>query len=239
MRCLIAGPHTKLASRLGAIIVFTEIYQITGPLQRLCRLIAGEGYLTICPESYHEYEAQGVALTYDDKGTDRGNILKVTKPLENYDRDAECMIDYLIARKDCNGRIGTVGMCLGGHLSFRCAFSSRVSAAVCFFPTDIHSCSLGLGKNDDSLKRCKDIKGELLMIFGRQDPHVPIEGRRRIKQALEDNSLNFAWVELNAEHAFIRDEFSKGRYNPQITRICLDMMFELFQRQIQLGIAKL
>lgn len=60
------------------------------------------------------------------------------------------------------------GMCLGGHLAFRCAFDPRVSACVSYFATDIHSESLAFGKNSDSLIRCREIKGELLMIFGKQ-----------------------------------------------------------------------
>ena len=55
-------------------------------------------------------------------------------------------------------------MCLGGHLAYRCALDRRVSAAVCYFATDIHSHSLGEGKKDDSLERAKDIKGELVMV---------------------------------------------------------------------------
>ena len=63
---------------------------------------------------------------------------------------------------------GDVGMCLGGHLAFRAAFDPRVLAAVCFFGTDIHSETLGKGKKSDSLRRVKDIKGELIMIFGKK-----------------------------------------------------------------------
>ena len=73
-------------------------------------------------------------------------------------------MDTLIGLDTCNGRIGATGMCLGGHLAFRCAFDKRIRAAVCYFATDIHSHSLGAGKNDDSLQRVKDIKGELVMV---------------------------------------------------------------------------
>jgi carboxymethylenebutenolidase len=55
-------------------------------------------------------------------------------------------------------------MCLGGHLAFRCAFDKRIRAAVCYFATDIHSQTLGKGKNDDSINRVKDISGELIMV---------------------------------------------------------------------------
>jgi hypothetical protein len=65
-------------------------------------------------------------------------------------------------------------MCLGGHLAFRAAFDPRVLAAVSFFGTDIHSESLGKGKNSDSLKRAGEIKGELVMIFGKKVQPLPL-----------------------------------------------------------------
>ena len=55
-------------------------------------------------------------------------------------------------------------MCLGGHLAYRASLDQRVAATVCYFATDIHSHSLGEGKNDDSLQRVGDIKGELIMV---------------------------------------------------------------------------
>ena len=63
-------------------------------------------------------------------------------------------------------------MCLGGHLAYRCALDPRVSAAVYYFATDIHSRSLGKGNNDDSLERAAEIRGEVVMIFGKLDNHV-------------------------------------------------------------------
>jgi len=55
-------------------------------------------------------------------------------------------------------------MCLGGHLAYRAALDRRVSAAVCYFATDIHSRTLGEGMKDDSLDRAGEIKGELIMV---------------------------------------------------------------------------
>ena len=57
-------------------------------------------------------------------------------------------------------------MCLGGHLAFRCALDPRVAAAVCYFATDMHGRSLGAGKNDDTLERSGEVKGEVAMVSG-------------------------------------------------------------------------
>lgn len=59
-------------------------------------------------------------------------------------------------------------MCLGGHLAYRCALDKRVRAAVCYFATDIHSHTLGAGKNDDSLARAGDIQGEVTIPISTQ-----------------------------------------------------------------------
>ena len=137
--------------------------------------------LSRIPEVYHEYEPAGAALHYDQSGTDRGNALKYTKPIAAYDADAKAGLSALAQHPDCTGRLATMGVCLGGHLAYRAALNASVSAAACFYPTDIHSSTLGAGKCDDGLARMTDLKAETLFVFGRQDPHVPFAGRETIQ----------------------------------------------------------
>ena len=121
-------------------------------------------------------------------------------------------------------------MCLGGHLAFRAAMHPDVQAAVCFYATDIHSRTLGLGKSDNSLDRVGEITGEVLMVFGRQDPHVPREGRRLIYDTLTDADVSFEWHEFNAAHAFLRDE--GPRYDPALAGLCLSLALGLLTRRL-------
>lgn len=173
-------------------------------------------------------------MAYDGPGTDKGNELKIAKKVSSYDNDAKLSIDLLLSLPSCNGRVGATGMCLGGHLAYRCALDARVRAAVCYFATDLHQHSLGEGKRDDSLDRAGDIKGELIMIFGKKDTHVPPEGRDLIRKTLTDAGVVFSMYEIAwAQHAFIRDELSKGRYDPPIAGICFQMLLELFERTLK------
>src|SRR5689334_14402711 len=80
----------------------------------------------------------------------RGIADKLVQKVAAYDEDASLSVDYLLSLPTCNGRVGATGMCLGGHLAYRCALDQRVKAAVCYFATDIHSATLGEGKKDDS-----------------------------------------------------------------------------------------
>ena len=126
----------------------------------------------------------------------RLELIHLQQTLAGYDEDATLSIDLLLSLKTCNGRIGATGMCLGGHLAYRCALDPRVSAAVTYFATDLHSATLGLGQKDDSLARAGEIKAELAMIHGTLDNHVPPEGRDLIRKTLRDNGVIFSWYEV-------------------------------------------
>lgn len=217
--------------RHPAVALFSEIYQMTGPIARTAAFIAGHGFLVAVPEVYHEFASPGEVFEYDKAGTDRGNLLKITKELASYDADAVALIEFLRQHGDCNGKVATLGICLGGHLAFRAAMNIHVQAGVCFYATDIHKRSLGKGLNDDSLDRLSEIQAEMMMVWGRQDPHIPLEGRRTIYDAMNNANVNFTWHEFNGEHAFLRDE--GHRYDPALSQIIFPMVFDLFNRRLR------
>jgi len=70
------------------------------------------------------------------------------------------------------------------------------------------------------------------MIFGKQDTHVPIAGRTLIRQVLDEANVTASFLEVQAQHAFIRDESSKGRWDAALTRNLFGMMIELFERTV-------
>ena len=107
----------------------------------------------------------------------------------------------------------------------------EVAAGVCAYATDIHTGTLGKGKSDDSLARIPEIGGDMMMIWGRQDPHVPREGRRLIYDAMTDADTCFSWHEFNAEHAFLRD--LGPRYDPALAHTIYSMVFQHFTRLLK------
>jgi len=231
MRTVVFQPVAP--GKYPGLVLFSEIFQITGPVRRLASRFAAAGYVVAVPEIYHEFEAAGTVLAYDPPGTDRGNALKTTKELDSYDTDARAVLKFLKTHPHSTGTVGSVGFCIGGHLAFRAAMNPDVRAAACFYPTDIHKKGLGLGMNDDSLDRTPEIQGEVLLIFGRQDPHVPTEGRRKIYEALEAAGTLFQYHEFNAQHAFLRDE--GPRWDPVAGQIAFDLALELFHRRLGQG----
>src|SRR5438067_9195072 len=147
----------KADGRYPGILFYSEIFQVTAPIRRTAAMVAGHGYVVAVPEVYHELEPAGTVLAYDQQGADKGNEHKYAKELSSYDKDARAVLDHLKSREDCTGRLGAMGICLGGHLAFRAAMNPDVLATICFYATDIHSSSLGKGRQDDSLERAAEI----------------------------------------------------------------------------------
>ena len=219
-----------IGGRFPGVVLFSEIYQVTAPIRRLAAFVAGLGHVVAVPEVYHEYEAAGTVLRYDQAGTDRGNALKTTKAVAAFDTDSRAVLAFLTEHPACNDKLATMGVCLGGHLAYRAALEPSVLAAACFYATDIHSATLGAGMADDSLARMSELKAETLFIWGRQDPHVPFAGRQLIRERLEAADAAYEWHEFNAAHAFMRDE--GPRFDPALFLQGMSLVQALFTRRL-------
>ena len=171
MRTYVFRPVAE--GRYPGLVLFSEIFQVTGPIRRTAAMLASHGFVVAVPEIFHELEPSGTVLAYDEAGAERGNRHKTTKALSSYDGDVRAALDFLSSSPHCTGRLGVMGMCIGGHVAIRAAMQPDVLASTCFYATDIHKRSLGEGMRDNSLDRIREISGELLMIWGRQDPHIP------------------------------------------------------------------
>ncbi|MCO4799950.1 MAG: dienelactone hydrolase family protein [Colwelliaceae bacterium] len=229
MRTYIFRPEAS--GKFPCIIFYSEIFQQTAPIARTAAIMAGHGFVVLVPEVFHELNPIGTVLGYDDAGKDKGNQDKWTKPLEHHDSDTEALIMFAQRQSYCSGKVGAMGVCIGGHLAYRAAINENILAASCLYATDIHSGDLPSNEGNDSLSRTKDIKAELQMVFGKQDPHVPDEGRMKIHMNLIKSGNHFSWHEFNAQHAFMRDE--GDRYDPQLALRVYGMAVELFSRALR------
>jgi carboxymethylenebutenolidase len=162
MRCRVYRPQ-DVSRKWPALILWAEIFGITGPIARSAQIFAGSGAVVLVPEFFHGFLAPGEALRYTPEDTARGNAHKADKALASYDADIAACFAWCLACPHANGAVGTAGFCLGGGLAFRAALHPACRAAVCWYATDIHKGSLSKD-GDDSLARVAEIKGEIVVM---------------------------------------------------------------------------
>jgi carboxymethylenebutenolidase len=214
MRTLIVRP--RATGRYPGILCYSDIFQLTGPHVRSCIRLAGHGFVVAAPEIYHRHEPAGTVIPFNDGGRTRGTNDALATSVAEFDADGRAVLDYLARHPSvAAGKLGVAGFCLGGHLAFRGALQPDVKGTVCFYPTGVHDGKLGREPELGSLARAKDIRGDLLLVFGTSDPHVPEKGRLAIESALRQAGTKFTTKLYPAEHAFMRDE--GARWDPECT----------------------
>jgi carboxymethylenebutenolidase len=227
MRMFVTAPRAP--GKYPGILCYSDIFQLSGPTLRSCIRLAGYGYVAAVPEIYHRIEPAGDVIPFDDAGRTRGLEDARRTPVTHFDEDRRAALDYLTAHpKVAAGKLGAMGFCIGGHLSFRAALERDVLATVCFYGTGIHDGKLGQDADAGSLARAAEIRGKLLMIWGSEDPHVPADGRAAVEAKLRDAHVDHSVKLYPAEHAFMRDE--GPRYDPEATDQAFDDMIALFRK---------
>lgn len=225
IRTLLARPRMKTSKRLPGLLLYSDIFQLTPPMVRMAQRFASHGFVVAAPELYGRIEPLGTVLDFD---SDRQRALDDSDRMQAHELDADrrALLDMLAAREDVDG-LCVGGWCFGGHLAFRAACEPDVRATACCYGTSIHSGKLGATANAASLERARDIKGDLLLVWGRNDPHIPAEGRAKIHRALDDANVRFEARLYDAEHAFMRDE--GPRHDPAATDSAVAAMVALFR----------
>ena len=227
MRMFVASPHAS--GKFPGILCYSDIFQLTGPMLRACVRLAGYGFVAIAPEIYHRIEPPGSAIPFDDAGRTRGLENASKTPVADFDASCRAALDWLGTQpKVAPPNIGAMGFCIGGHLAFRAALQPDVRATVCFYGTGIHNGKLGKDADAGSLAQAAKIRGELLMIFGSNDPHVPAEGREIVERGLRAAGVTHRIQLYPAEHAFMRDE--GPRFDPECTDLAFADMIQLFRK---------
>jgi carboxymethylenebutenolidase len=235
-RVYVAAPRAlQPDGRFPGIVLYSEIFQLTGPICRTANRLAGHGFVVAAPEIYHRTCPPGSVIAYDDPGRMYGNYLAHSTPVAHFDATARAVFDHFETRADVKQgssglAAGAIGFCIGGHLALRAALDPRCRAAVCAYPTGLHNGNLGAEPDAGTLGRLSETKAELLLVFGDADPHVPATARNVIRSALQTSGGRHAYLELPGEHAFMRDE--GPRYDPEMADRVFAEAISLFRRTI-------
>ncbi len=138
----------QAAGRYPAVIVIQEWWGLVPHIKELADRFAGEGYLALAPDLYH-----GQTATEPDGAMQLARSLAWDSALH----DLKASAKYLKSRPDSTGKLGTVGFCMGGGLSYRfAAHSDGPSAAVIFYgssPSRDRGGGLGLLPRPGPLRR--------------------------------------------------------------------------------------
>jgi len=177
-----------------ALVVAQEIFGVNEVMRRVCDWLAGAGFIACCPDLFWRIEP-GIQIT--DKSDAEWKRAFELFGLFDIDRgidDMKTTAAQLRGHKDCSGKVGAIGYCLGGKIAYLMATRSDVEASVGYY-------GVGLG---GLLGEAKNIKKPLLLHIAEKDQFVPPEEQAKIKSGLAGNSLVTLHSYAGQDHAFAR-----------------------------------
>jgi carboxymethylenebutenolidase len=181
----------------GAVIVIQEAFGVNDHIQDVTRRFAAAGYTAVAPALFHR--AGGGTAPYDD-------FTQVMPLFEGISDDGILVdVDATVAHLEAQGfapsRIGIVGFCFGGRVTFLTAARRRLGAAVGFYGGGIVSSSpLGLPA---LIGEAADLQTPWLGLFGDLDKGIPIDDVEVLRGALGDADVVADIVRYaDAEHGF-------------------------------------
>lgn len=151
----------------AAIVVIQEIFGVNSHIQAVTDRFAAQGYLAIAPAMF-ERVTPGVNLGYQPDDMTAGMGLKAAAtdlPGAGVMQDIQAAIDD--AATQSGGKVGVVGFCWGGLLTWQSACTlAGISAAVPYY---------GGGMTAPS-EVARKPKCPVMAHFGEKDHYIPLEG---------------------------------------------------------------
>ncbi len=184
----LAIPHTRKGP---GIVLIQEIFGVNEHIRSVAEQYAADGYLVIAPDLFWR-SGHRIELTYDEAGWKRAIELMNATDVDKAQKDIELAIDALKAQPGLDGGIASIGYCFGGLLSYHTAANGLVDVAIAYYGGGIQN----------QLDRANEIEVPLLMHFGEQDSHIPLEAVEKIAERFDNNDNVEIVVYPEAEHGF-------------------------------------
>ncbi len=188
------------------VMVFQEAFGVNSHIRNVTDRIAKEGYVVIAPELFHRTAPPGFECPYGDFSIVAPHFQGIT--MDGLSADIKASFDWLQQQQEViQNKIGSIGFCLGGRVSFLANTIVPLSAGVSYYGG-------GLGALAD---RATHVHAPHLFFWGGLDKHIGQDQVDAIVSAMKNAEKPFINTVISyADHAFNCDE--RPSYNPDASR---------------------
>lgn len=196
----------------GAVVVIQEIFGVNDHIRDVADGYARDGYVAIAPQIFDRIE-RDIELGYEQADMARGIELAFQRLDHSLAlQDVKAAIDAAAA----HGKVGVVGYCFGGLLTWRAACElDGIAAAVPYYGG-------GIARETDRQPRCP-----VMMHFGEKDAHIPMTDVDSIKSA-HPNVRVFVYP---ADHGFNCDH--RASFDRESAELARQRTLEFFAEHLK------
>jgi carboxymethylenebutenolidase len=199
----------------AGIVVLQEIFGVNSHIRSVADGYAAEGYLAVAPSTFHRVKP-GVDIGYTEDDMKAGSALKAAVeglPAPGVMPDIQAAID----RASQAGKVGIVGYCWGGLLTWRSAcLLDGLSAAAPYYG----------GGMTTPAEIARKPKVPVMAHFGDQDHWITLDSVEAFKRAHPEVEVHI----YHANHGFNCDQ--RGSYNAEAAKLARQRTLAFFAKHL-------
>ncbi|QJW85479.1 dienelactone hydrolase family protein [Ramlibacter terrae] len=199
----------------GGVVVVQEIFGVNSHIRAVADGYAAQGYLAVAPSTFHRVKP-GVDLGYQQEDMSAGMALKTAVealPSPGVMQDLQAAIRHAAQ----GGKVGIVGYCYGGLLTWRAACELEgLSAAAPYYG--------GGMTTPDEIARSPKVP--VIAHFGDQDHWISVESVEAFKKAHPEVEVHL----YHANHGFNCDQ--RGSYDEAAAKLARERTLEFFAKHL-------
>lgn len=201
----------------GAVVVLQEIFGVNSHIRSVADGYAAAGYLAVAPATFHRVKA-GVELGYTGEDMQAGVALKAAVeglPAPGVMPDIQAAVDH--AAQTTGKKVGVVGYCWGGLLTWRAAaLVNGISAAVPYYG----------GGSTVGAEPARQPRVPVMAHFGERDSHITMDTVQAFQKAQPGVTVHV----YAADHGFNCDQ--RGSYDAAAATLARERTLAFFAEHL-------
>lgn len=173
------------------MVIIQEIWGVNEHIKAVADQYAMDGYVVLAPDVFWRQEAN-VDLQYNETDTPKAFQLMTNLDEAHAVADLVSTANALRARPEVTGKVGSIGFCMGGRLSYQLAASGAVDAAVCYYGGGIQN----------HLDKAPAVKCPILFHYAALDGYIPATAVADVKKAFAGQTNAQFHVYEGVDHGF-------------------------------------
>jgi carboxymethylenebutenolidase len=182
------------AATAPAVVVIQEIFGVNADLRATCHELAAKGFVAVSPDLFWRSAPRIDMNTLDDAEWKKGFALYQSFDFDRGVRDIAATLAAARVLNGVSGKVGVMGFCMGGLLTFLTAARQSVNAAVSYYGGGI----------EGYVAEGSKLKSPTMLHLAEEDEYMSKDAQAKIKSALGGNPLVVIHSYPGCSHAFAR-----------------------------------
>jgi len=212
---------TPAGGKGPGVIVIQEIFGVNPWVRSVADFYASHGYMALALDLFWRIEP-GIQID----PTKEGGFQKGLDYMGKFDpeqgvKDIQTAITTLRGTPGCSGKVGNLGFCLGGRMSYLAAARTDTDASSSYYGGGINTL----------LNEAGQIKKPTLLHLAGNDDYIPAAAQEEIKNGVRGNPNITVHIYPGAVHGFCRDT-DPTHHNAEACKLAHGRTLELFKKAL-------